>query len=89
MYLGGGGATSKSKTYPTHRLDKSVSLNDLLLPVPVDHSIQTLKGTASHEVTYTFLLNTKPLDLVVYVEEQRVVTRRIVTWSHEERAWTR
>uniref|UniRef100_A0A2M4D214 Putative secreted protein n=1 Tax=Anopheles darlingi TaxID=43151 RepID=A0A2M4D214_ANODA len=66
------------------RMHQRVTLDDLLLPVAIDHRIETLERTATHQIPDTFLLDPEPLDLVVDVEEQRVVTGRVVARTHQE-----
>ena len=66
---------------PTHPLDvvpQRVTLDDLLRLVPVDDRLETVEGPAPHDVAHALLLDAEPLDLVVDVEEQRVVARGVV-----------
>ena len=55
---------------------------DLLRLVPIDDSVETFKRSAAHYVSNPLFLNTKTLDLVVNVEKEAVVSRRIVTWTN-------
>lgn len=71
-----------NKFLTTHWLNESVSLNNLFFPVSVDDGVQAFKCSATHQVTNAFLLYTEPLDLIVDVEEEWVVARRVVTGSH-------
>lgn len=74
-------------TNPTNRLNEGVSLDDLLLAVAVDDGVETLERPPAHQVTHAFFLDAEPLDLVVDVEEERVVARRVVARPHQKTAW--
>lgn len=61
---------------------QSVTLNNLFLPVAINYGVQTFKYPPPHQVSDTFFLNPESLYLIVDVEKQRVITRRIVTRSY-------
>ena len=61
-----------------------VALDDLLGLVPVDDGLQAVEGPAAHHVANAFFLDPEPLDLVVDVEKERVIARRVVAWTDEE-----
>ena len=63
-----------------------MSLDDLLLAVAVDDGVETLERPPSHQIAYALLLNAEPLDLVIDVEEKRVVARGVVARPHQETA---
>lgn len=63
-----------------------MSFNDLFRLVPIDYSIQAVKRPPAHQIANALLLNPEALDLIVYVEKEGVVSRRIVTWAHQKTA---
>lgn len=65
-------------TYSLNVVSQSVSLDDLLRLVPVYNGLETVERSSSHDVSDAFLFDSETLDLVVDVEEERVVARRIV-----------
>lgn len=60
-----------------------MSFNNLLFPVSVNDRIQAFERPPSHQVPHPLLFYPEPLDLIVDVEEQRVIPRRIVRGSRK------
>lgn len=63
-----------------------MTLDNLLLAVPIDDRVQTLERAAPHHVAHCALLDAKTLYLIVDVEEERVITRGVITGTHQETA---
>jgi len=47
----------------------------LLTAITIDNRFQAFKSSAPHEVSHTFLLNAKSLNLIIDVEKKRVISR--------------
>lgn len=58
-----------------HGMIERVALHNLLLAIPIDYSVQALECPPSHQIPNALLLDAKALNLVVDMEEQRVVPR--------------
>lgn len=56
-----------------HALAERVTLDDLFCFVAVDDSVQAVKSPTTHQIADALLLNPESLDLIVDVEEERVV----------------
>ena len=65
-----------------------MTLNDELLAVTVDDSIQAIKSPSTDNITNTLLLYAKPLNLVIHMEEKGVIPWGIVTRTHQEALWS-
>lgn len=65
-----------------------MSLDDLLLAIAVNDSIQALEGPSAHQVSDTLLLNPESLNLIVDVKEERIVARGIVAGPHQKTSRT-
>ena len=65
-------------------MPEGVSLDDLLGLVAVDDSLQAVERSPAHHVAHALLLDAEPLDLVVDVEEERVVAGRVVRGTDQE-----
>ena len=65
-----------------------MTLDNLLRLVSVDDGLEGVKSPSSHDVANSLLLDPEPLDLVVDVEKQGVVSGRVVARTDEEAAGT-
>ena len=53
----------KCIAYPLNRMSKCVPFYNLLRPITVDDCLETVKGSPTHHITNSFLLDAKALDL--------------------------
>lgn len=65
-------------SYPFDVVSQRVTLDDLLGLVPVDDGLQAVESPPTHDIANALLLDAKPLDLVVYVEEEGVIAGRVI-----------
>lgn len=74
-------------SYPLNVVSQSVTLNDLFRLVSVDHGLKAIEGSAAHDIADALLLNAEPLNLVIDVEEEGVVSGTVVARTDKKTAW--
>ena len=56
-------------------MSKGMPLNDLFRFVPIDDRIEAFKGPTAHDIPDALFLHPEPLDLIIDVEKQAIITR--------------
>ena len=84
LLLARGEAAVILATLLLHVTSQGVALHYLLGLVSRDHSVQTVKSSATHHIPDTLLFNPEPLNLIVDVKEEAVIARAVVARPHQE-----